>query len=123
MRPLLLALLPLSAIAAVLLLVRLHAGVLEVARGPRGPEVRPEEERRAMLADGWCAVSRRERRIVGRLDPGHAPSRPGPGGLYPVQRTDVRAAERVDSAGVWIVPCPQARRGDLPADPAADSSS
>ncbi len=76
-----------------------------------------------MLADGWCAVSRRERRIVGRLDPGHAPGRPLPGGLYPVQRTDVRASERVDSSRVWILPCPQARRGDLPAAPAADSSA
>jgi hypothetical protein len=123
-RSTLLIVLPLAAAAAaVFLLVRMHAGVLEVARGGRGPELRSAEERRAMLADGWCAVSRRERRIVGRLDAGHAPGRPAPGGLYPVQRTDVRASERVDSARVWILPCPQARRGDLPADPASDSSS
>ncbi|HEU4454845.1 MAG TPA: hypothetical protein VFR81_17395 [Longimicrobium sp.] len=119
----LLVVLPLAAAAlAVFLLLRAHAGVLEVVRGPRGPELRSMEERRAMLADGWCAVSRNERRIVGRLEPGFAPGRPDPGGLYPVQRTDVRASERVDSAQVWIVSCPQAQRGQLPPNPATGSS-
>lgn len=114
----LLVVLPLAAAgAAVFLLLRAHAGVLQVARGHRGPDLRPIAERRAMLADGWCAVSRNERRIVGRLEPGFAPGRPGPGGLYPVQRTDVRASERVDSSQVWIVSCPQAQRGQLPKSP------
>ena len=67
-----------------------------------------------MLADGWCAVSRHDRRIVGRVDAPHAPGRPSSDGFYPVQRTDVRASARVDSAQVWIVSCPAALRGELP---------
>jgi hypothetical protein len=121
-RPLFLVVLPLAAaLLAVFALLRLHSGVLDVARGgPRGPEVRPIEERRAMLADGWCAVSRHDRRIAGKVEAPHAPGRPSPDGFYPVQRTDVRAAARLDSARVWIVSCPAALRGELPA---AESSS
>jgi hypothetical protein len=115
-RPFFLVVLPLAAAAlAVFALLRLHSGVLEVARGPSGPEVRPIEERRAMLADGWCAVSRHDRRIVGKLEPPHAPGRPSPDGFYPVQRTDVRASTRIDSAQAWIVSCPAALHGELPA--------
>lgn len=115
-RPLFLVVLPLAAAAlAVFALLRLHSGVLEVARGPGGPEVRPIEERRAMLADGWCAVSRHDRRIVGRLEAPHMPGRPSPDGFYSVQRTDVRASTRVDSTRAWIVSCPAALRGELPA--------
>ena len=117
-RPLFLVILPVAAallaVFAVLALMRMHVGVLEVARGPRGPETRPIEERRAMLADGWCAVSRHNRQIVGKVEAPHAPGRPAGDGFYPVQRTDVRASTRVDSAQVWIVSCPRAVRGELP---------
>jgi hypothetical protein len=101
-RLVLLLLLPLAAAAlAVVLLLRAHGAVLDVARGPR-PEPRTEAERAALLSHGLCAVSRRDQSVVGKLDPVEAPR----GGVYTLQRLDVRSTFRADTADIVIMHCP-----------------
>ena len=102
-----------AAVLAVFVLLRAHSAVFSAARGT-GPGARTPSERAAMLADGDCAVLRRGRVLLGRVEPS-----PAGAGTYTVQRLDVRATIRVDTALVRVVPCPRAARGEAPADSSA----
>jgi hypothetical protein len=107
----LLLLLPLAAaVLAVVVLLRAHSAVLSAARGT-GSGARTPSERALMLADGDCVVLRRERVLLGRVEPS-----PAGAPTYTVRRLDVRATVRVDTALVRVVPCPRAARGAAPAD-------
>jgi hypothetical protein len=99
-----------AAVLAVFVLLRAHSAALSAARGTGG-DARTPSKRALLLANGDCAVLRRERVLLGRVEPS-----PAGAGTYTVRRLDVRASVRVDTALVRIVPCPRAARGMLTVD-------